>query len=92
MMKRILEKDDKISDVHIAFTTKECLEGADGCILVTDWSEYRKACLDTLVAPMRTKIFIDGRRVFAKDKIPKNTTYRTIGVLSICNTLSNSRM
>ncbi len=86
MMERILEKKEMISNITVAGTLEECLAAADGCILVTDWSDYKKAGLDTLVKPMRSKIFVDGRRVFAKANHPEGIIYRTIGVLSTCNT------
>ncbi|MFW9964731.1 MAG: UDP-glucose dehydrogenase family protein [Candidatus Sifarchaeia archaeon] len=89
MMKRILEKGDMISNVHIAGSIDECLSEADGCILVTDWSDYKNTSLSTIVKPMRTKIFIDGRRVFAKEKPPEDVTYRTVGMFSKCNADNN---
>ncbi|MHA1938734.1 MAG: UDP-glucose dehydrogenase family protein, partial [Candidatus Thorarchaeota archaeon] len=92
LMKRILEKGDEIPNANVAETIDECLSGADGCILVTDWSDYKNASLDALVKPMRSKIFVDGRRVFAKVEHPDNITYRTIGVLSTCNTERKEEM
>lgn len=84
MMKKILEKEDLLPGVNVANTVDECMEDAEACILVTDWSDYKNTSLESLVAPMRTRTFIDGRRVYVKDKYTENINYRTIGVLTRC--------
>ena len=89
MMKKILENEDPPKNVTIAYTIEECLTDTDACILVTDWSDYKNAGLASLVAPMRTKIFIDGRRLFVKDEYTQNINYRTIGVLTKCSSIDN---
>ncbi|MFX1484848.1 MAG: UDP-glucose dehydrogenase family protein [Promethearchaeota archaeon] len=84
MMKKILENVGPIPNIKIAETIEHCLSEADGCILITDWSDYKSESLEQLLSPMKTKIFIDGRRVFAKQPPSDNIIYRTIGVLSTC--------
>ncbi len=85
MMTKIIGSGNIVTNANIAKTIDECLKGADGCILITDWSDYKKEKLDNLVSGMKTKIFIDGRRVFAKQPRSNNVIYRTVGVLSKCN-------
>ncbi|MFW9913350.1 MAG: UDP binding domain-containing protein, partial [Candidatus Thorarchaeota archaeon] len=85
MMKKIMGNGNVVLNAKIAETVDECLRGADGCILITDWSDYKKEKLDSLVSGMKTKIFIDGRRVFAKQPRSDKIIYRTVGLLSECD-------
>lgn len=52
---------DKISYASSAF---ECLRGADCCIVVTEWPEFRKLAPEDFLAAMKQPNLIDGRRIY----------------------------
>jgi UDPglucose 6-dehydrogenase len=58
---------------------ESALKDSDACILVTDWNEYREAGIYALTRFMKERLFIDGRRLFTRDAIPDDVTYRTVG-------------
>lgn len=64
-------------DVHHKIS--DCVRGTDACLLLTEWSEYAECNLEDLTKEMKTKIIIDGRRIFAKNAIPADVCYITIG-------------
>ncbi len=64
-------------DVH--HNVFDCVRDTDACLLLTEWSEYTKSNLKDLTKEMKTKIIIDGRRIFIKDVIPPDVRYITIG-------------
>jgi UDPglucose 6-dehydrogenase len=77
--KRIRLETPLPTDTRISDNLNECIKDSDGCILMTNWKLYEEVGLEQLTSFMRTKIFIDGRRVFSKYKIPDDVTYRCIG-------------
>jgi UDPglucose 6-dehydrogenase len=48
-------------------SAKEALEGADACLVITEWEEFKK--LDLEFEVMKNKIVIDGRRVIKAKSI-----------------------
>ncbi|MFX0208176.1 MAG: UDP-glucose dehydrogenase family protein [Candidatus Hodarchaeota archaeon] len=66
-------------NIIVSSSVEECLRGADACLLLTEWPEYSNLELDDIVAEMRQKIIIDGRRVFVDRQIPLDIRYITIG-------------
>jgi UDPglucose 6-dehydrogenase len=46
----------------------ECLEGADCCILVTEWPEFKMLRPEDFLGKMRQPLLIDGRRIFYPDE------------------------
>ena len=48
-------------------SAKEALEGADACLVITEWEEFKK--LDSEFEVMKNKIVIDGRRVIKAKSI-----------------------
>ncbi|MFX0201693.1 MAG: UDP binding domain-containing protein, partial [Candidatus Hodarchaeota archaeon] len=65
--------------INYASSIEECLRGADACILVTEWDEFKDLTPDTFKSNMRTPILIDGRRIYEPDLFSKHLTYRAIG-------------
>lgn len=56
------------------------LDGADALVLMTAHREFREIDLRGAKKRMRTPIWIDGRRVFEKEKaIELGFTYRGVG-------------
>jgi len=48
-------------------SAKEALEGAEACLVVTEWEEFKK--LDSDFGVMKNKIVIDGRRIIKAKSI-----------------------
>jgi len=72
-------KLERSSDVTLTDSVETCTKNADACILLTDWGIYKELGLKQLTEPMNNKVFIDGRRVFADEKLPEGIIYRTVG-------------
>lgn len=70
------------SQVEFAETASKAIEGADGCILVTEWPEYQ--AIPKSIGGMNRKIVIDGRRALDGQEIRgKGGTYLGIGVSAL---------
>lgn len=57
----------------------QCTEDAHAIFLMTDWPVYRDIGIQGLVSNMKKKLFIDGRRQFAKSPIPPGVEYLALG-------------
>ncbi len=55
-------------NVQYAENVKSALAGSDACLLLTEWSEFKKLT-DKDFAFMKNKIIIEGRRILDKNKI-----------------------
>jgi UDPglucose 6-dehydrogenase len=51
-------------DLLIAPDAYECVRGADACMLLTEWNQYRELDLPRIKALMRGVVFIDCRNVY----------------------------
>ncbi len=67
----------EIVNIEIAESVEKALSGSDGCIVQTDWEEFRTLTEEDFLA-MRTPIVVDGRRVLNPDEFSR-VRYRTIG-------------
>lgn len=66
--------------IAYAATNYEALAGADALVIVTDWNEYRHPDFDRMKSTLRRPIVIDGRNLYAPDKMARlGFTYRSIG-------------
>jgi UDPglucose 6-dehydrogenase len=61
----------------------ECLNNADCCMLVTEWSIFKKLRPEDFTASMRRPLLVDGRRIFDPAVFSKKLELRAIG-LSKC--------
>lgn len=59
-------------DLHYCDSPWEACEGADVCILVTEWNEYRRLDLDRLKATMAGDVFLDCRNVYDLPQLQKH--------------------
>ncbi|MCW3984376.1 MAG: UDP-glucose/GDP-mannose dehydrogenase family protein [Candidatus Bathyarchaeota archaeon] len=66
--------------IHYASSAVECLRGADCCILVTEWPEFKKLAPDQFVALMKQPILIDGRRIYDPEEYGKRLRFSAIGL------------
>jgi UDPglucose 6-dehydrogenase len=58
----------------------ECLKGADCCILVTEWDEFRKLVPEDFVENMRQPCLVDGRRIYDPEKYSRKLEFRAVGL------------
>jgi len=54
--------------IDYASSAAECLSGADGCIVQSDWPEFKKLGRKEF-SRMRTRVVVDGRRVLDPKKV-----------------------
>jgi UDPglucose 6-dehydrogenase len=63
-----------------AETPYDCVEGADGLFVVTEWNQFRKPDLTRLREAMRTPVVFDGRNIFEPQAMREmGFTYYGIG-------------
>jgi UDPglucose 6-dehydrogenase len=61
-------------------TPYDCVEGADGLFVVTEWNQFRKPDLARIRKAMRTPVVFDGRNVFDPTAIRElGFTYYGVG-------------
>ncbi|KPV64533.1 MAG: UDP-glucose 6-dehydrogenase AglM [Candidatus Bathyarchaeota archaeon BA2] len=66
--------------IKYASSSIECLKGADCCILVTEWEEFKKLKPEDFTKNMRQTILIDGRRVYNPEEFSKKLKFAAIGL------------
>lgn len=57
--------------ISYAGSARECLEGADGCIVQSDWPEFRKLGRKEF-SVMRRPVIVDGRRFLDPEKVRRS--------------------
>ena len=57
----------------------KCTDKATAVFLMTDWPVYRDIGIQEIVSRMDQKLFIDGRRLFARSVIPAGVEYLALG-------------
>lgn len=63
-------------DITYCMNSSEALEGAEGCLIMTEWDEFRK--LDKEFAAMANKVVIDGRKMIDPKKLGTEIDYEGI--------------
>ena len=58
----------------------ECLENADCCMVVTEWSEFKKLRPSDFTGLMHNPVLIDGRRIYDPMIFSKKLKFRAIGL------------
>ncbi|HEX6813285.1 MAG TPA: UDP-glucose/GDP-mannose dehydrogenase family protein [Planctomycetota bacterium] len=67
--------------VQYADNALAACEGADGLVLVTEWSEFRHLDLDEVKSRLKQKVIFDGRNIWDGDRVrAQGFTYYGIGV------------
>jgi UDPglucose 6-dehydrogenase len=62
-------------DIH------ECLKGAHGLLIVTEWPEFRSPDFETMATQMKEKVIFDGRNIYDPKEINEyGFSYYGIGV------------
>lgn len=66
--------------IRYASSSIECLKGADCCLLVTEWDEFKKLSAEDFVENMRHPCLVDGRRIYDSEKFSKKLKFRAVGL------------
>jgi UDPglucose 6-dehydrogenase len=66
--------------IEYAGSAVECLKNADGCIIVTEWEEFKKLTTESFIQNMRQPRVIDGRRVYNSKDFSKRLKFVAIGL------------
>jgi len=66
--------------IMYASSVKECLENAEGCILVTEWDEFKKLKPNDFVKIMKQPVVVDGRRIYDPEEFSKKLKFAAIGL------------
>jgi len=66
--------------IEYAVSAIDCLKGADCCILVTEWDEFKKLKPENFTQNMRQPILIDGRRIYNPKKFSQKLKFIAIGL------------
>lgn len=69
--------DDRI---QYASSAVECLKGADGCILVTEWDEFKKLTPEDYLKYMKQPLLVDGRRIYNPEVFSQKLEFAAIGL------------
>lgn len=63
-----------------ASTVFGCLKGADCCILVTEWEQFKKLKPKDFISNMKQPVLIDGRRIYEAKTFSKKLKFAAIGL------------
>ena len=68
------------ADIVYCSSPYEALAGADACIVLTEWPEFKVLDLGRMALMMRAKIVVDMRSVLDRDMLENlGFTYDTVG-------------
>jgi UDPglucose 6-dehydrogenase len=66
--------------IQYASSAVDCLKGADCCILVTEWDEFKELTPDDFMKNMKQPILIDGRRIYNPETFRAKLKFAAIGL------------
>ncbi len=66
--------------IRYASSALECINGADACIVVTEWEEFKKLTPEDFTKNMKQPILIDGRRIFNPETFKKTMKFVALGL------------
>ncbi len=66
--------------VDFARSSIECLRGADCCMVLTEWDEFKNLRPSTFMKYMKTPLVVDGRRIYDPSEFSEKLRYFAIGV------------
>lgn len=77
---RVLNRGLLPKGVTVAASVEECLQGAECCVLATEWPEYLVMKVADLRKLMKQPALIDSRRLFDAKKMSKYLRFAAIGL------------
>jgi len=69
--------------VYYGTRAEEALGKADGCVIVTEWSEFAEP---SLYKAMQGRVIVDGRRVLDPKGLPQGFKYHAVGFPGVVET------
>ncbi|HSV49442.1 MAG TPA: UDP binding domain-containing protein, partial [Candidatus Acidoferrales bacterium] len=66
-------------NIRYATSAIDCLKGADCCIIVTEWPEFKKLTPQVFRLNMKQPILIDGRRIYDPVEFSQKLKFKAIG-------------
>ena len=66
--------------IDYAKSMRECIRGADCCIVITEWKEFQRLTADDFISLMNAPVVVDGRRIYEPCSFAKKVRYRAIGL------------
>ena len=58
----------------------ECIRGADCCLIVTEWEEFKSLKPEDFLREMKKPVVIDGRRIFNPKIFAEKLSFKAIGL------------
>jgi len=65
--------------IEYAQSIIECIKGADCCIIVTEWEEFKRLKPNDFIQHMKSPIVIDGRRIYDPKEFSQRLKFAAIG-------------
>jgi len=69
-----------LSKIQFATSALRCIKDADGCIVVTEWDEFKKLTPEDFTKNMRHPILIDGRRIYNPEIFGTKLQFTALGL------------
>ncbi len=66
--------------IEYADSVEECLKGADCCMVMVEWDEFKSLSAEVFNRLMKRSVVIDGRRIYGQDFRKTVARYRGIGL------------
>jgi UDPglucose 6-dehydrogenase len=57
-----------------------CIRGADCCIIVTEWNEFKRLKPEDFIKQMRKPVIIDGRRIYNPNEFKNKVKFVALGI------------
>jgi len=66
--------------IEYASSAMECIRGSDGCILVTEWDEFKSLKAKDFIENMTKPTVVDGRRIYDPETFSKKMGFAAVGL------------
>ena len=66
--------------IEYASSAIECICGSDGCIIATEWDEFKNLKAEDFIENMATPTLIDGRRIYDPETFGRKMRFAAIGL------------
>jgi len=71
------------SKIQMCSSALDCINGAECCIVVTEWDEFKRMEPIEFKSRMKRPIVVDGRRILDPDRFAREVEYVAIGLGSM---------
>jgi len=66
--------------IEYAPSAIKCIRGSDGCIIVTEWDEFKNLKAEDFIENMATPTVVDGRRIYDPETFSGKMRFAAIGL------------